>query len=303
MDNQTNKNIKNDPNAVNKSKRLFEIDFIKGLAVINMIIFHFFYLSHFMGVKDYPYDKGILKFFAKSAHLTFIFIVGVNLAISYQKYRKAFEYKDDKEKIRLKENAHFGKQVKRAIFLIFAGIVMSILSYLAFGSLWVKFGIFHFIGVSILLAQPLLHNRWIALTVSVVVCLLYGVFKQLSSLFYNKCHNAPFLCFISGAANIKYSSLDHFSIIPYFALVCLGIFVGHSVYKDGERNFNLNTTSAEENIIGKGVAIIGKHSFKIYFLHYIILYFALLSYKRIRDSKKSKIEQYYENISVDNDSL
>jgi len=203
MDNQTNTNIENDPHAINKSKRLFEIDFVKGLAVINMMIFHFFYLSHFMGVQNYKYDRGILKFFAKSSHITFIFVVGINLAISYQKYKKAYEYNDD---LVFKTNAHFGKQVKRAIFLIFAGIVMSILSYFAFGSMWIKFGIFHFIGVAILLAQPIVSNKWLALITSLVVALLYLIFKEIKNVLTDKCFDAPFLCFISGAANVKYSS-------------------------------------------------------------------------------------------------
>lgn len=289
MDNKTNHDIKKDPEAINKSKRLIEIDIIKGLAVINMVIFHFFYLSHFMGIKDYPIDKGILRFFAKSAHTTFIFMVGVNLAVSYQKYNKAYEVEEDGEIKKLKQNAHFGKQVKRSLFLIGAGIVMSILSYLGFGSMWVKFGIFHFIGVAILLAQPILSNRWLALTGAVLVLLLYLIFKNLSSLFYDKCFNAPFLCFISGAANTQYSSLDHFSLIPYFGLVCLGIFVGHSIYKDGKRNYSQNIGSTDEtidslsdNIIGKSIGFIGKHSFIIYFLHFIVFYFALLIYRKSR---------------------
>ena len=37
MDNKTNHDIKQDPEAKNKSKRLIEIDIIKGLAVINMV--------------------------------------------------------------------------------------------------------------------------------------------------------------------------------------------------------------------------------------------------------------------------
>lgn len=290
MDNNTDYNIQKDPIAINKSKRLIEIDFIKGLAVINMVIFHFFYLSHFMGIKNYSIDRGILKFFAKSAQIIFIFMVGINLSVSYQKYNKAYTEEVDGEIRKLKENAHFGKQVKRAAFLIGAGIVMSILSYLGFGSMWVKFGIFHFIGVAILLAQPIISSKWLALTTAALVGLLYLIFKNLSGLFYNKCLNAPFLCFISGAANVQYSSLDHFSIIPYFGLVCLGIFVGHSIYKDGKRNFSQSLGSDEtidsygDTFVGKSIGFIGKHSFIIYFLHYIILYFALLAYKRSRNN-------------------
>ena len=64
--------------------RFPEIDIVKGIAVTFMVIFHFFYLAYFMNVKKFPIDKGVLRFLAKSAHTTFIFMVGVNKLIVYR---------------------------------------------------------------------------------------------------------------------------------------------------------------------------------------------------------------------------
>ena len=59
-------------NNITKNKRFLEVDLIKGVAVIFMVIFHFFYLAYFMDVKKYNIDSGVLRFLAKSAHTTFI---------------------------------------------------------------------------------------------------------------------------------------------------------------------------------------------------------------------------------------
>ena len=100
--------------------RFPEIDIIKGFAVIFMVIFHFFYLAYFMDVKKYSISSGVLKWLAKSAHITFIFMVGVNLALGYQRSEKKNQEKD----------AFFGKNVKRSLFLYFAGMIVSIFSFI-----------------------------------------------------------------------------------------------------------------------------------------------------------------------------
>ena len=80
--------MENNVNDVYKAKRFFEIDFLKGFATIFMIIFHFFYLMYFMDIVKFEIKTGILYAMAKIAHTIFIFMVGVNSAISYNKFRE-----------------------------------------------------------------------------------------------------------------------------------------------------------------------------------------------------------------------
>lgn len=271
-----NKSCK-DPNY--KSKRFIEIDVAKGTAVILMVIFHYFYLCNFMHVRYYNVNSGILKVIAKLAHLTFIFVVGINLAVINEKNKKA--YGEDCYK-----NYQMGNQFRRGVFLIGSGMIISILSYLAFGNMYVKFGILHFIGVSVILSQFIVNSKPLVIMVGLLIMSLYFIFELFSNQLFSKCYDFPMTCFISGAKNIKYSSLDHFSIVPYFALICAGILVGYVLYKNGnKRNFvdekgERSMDNLKKNPLINGMSIIGKNSLLIYFIHFIVFYIGLYYYRK-----------------------
>ena len=63
-------------------KRYGEIDILKGVAVICMIIFHTFYFPNQYGFKEIRYDTTLLKIIAKIAQIIFIISVGINLYLS-----------------------------------------------------------------------------------------------------------------------------------------------------------------------------------------------------------------------------
>ena len=103
---------------------------------------------------------------------------------------------------------------------------------------------------------------------------------------YDKCLNIPFICFITGLYNIKYSSLDHFPIIPYLGFVFFGIFVGHSLYNNFQRTFDSEIIdNISDNTISKNLGFLGKHSLMIYFIHFPLFYFILYAYKNFYSPK------------------
>ena len=66
-------------------KRYEEIDILKGIAVICMIFFHFFYFPNQYGFKEIEYDTTSLKVIAKIAQIIFITCVGINLVFAKKK--------------------------------------------------------------------------------------------------------------------------------------------------------------------------------------------------------------------------
>lgn len=277
MDNQTNTILKKDVNY--KSKRFLELDFFKGIAVIMMVIFHFFYLCYFMNIRYYNINGGILNFLAKAAHYTFILVVGINLAVINQKYKAA--YGEDEYR-----NIQFGKQFKRGMFLIGAGMIMSILSYLSFENMYIKFGILHFVGVSVILSQLIVNSKLLTALVLITVLGLNYSFKKWKHQLFYKCLSFPMTCFVSGVTNVKYNSLDHFSIIPYFAIICLGILFGHILYKKGNTRTFINENIIDDlkkNKVINVISLLGKNSLFIYFLHFIVFYFVLSFFKKINN--------------------
>ena len=293
--------MENNTDDVYKAKRFFEIDFIKGFATIFMIIFHFFYLMYFMDIVKFEIKQGILHLMAKISHTIFILMVGVNSAISYNKFREKNKklYEKDKNSF---NNQYIGKVAKRSLFLLLAGFTMTVLSYLGFGNLFVKFGIFHFVGVALLLAIPIVHSKFLALAVTLFIGIIHVLSKtaRLQAFFSTQCQNIPFICFVSGVYNIKFSSLDHFSIIPYFALVTFGIFLGHLLYTDRKRKFlnrkeNEQFENYEKKNVVNNIGLMGKNSFIIYFFHFVLFYIMLIGYKY---QLKPKIDTFMDRNSV-----
>lgn len=267
------------------TKRFFEIDFIKGIATILMIIFHFFFLMYFMEIEKFNIDNGVLTFFARAAHSIFILMVGVNLAISYKimkdKYKDVYE---NKRKDFM--NMYTGKIFKRAMYLLLFGFIMTLLSYLGFGELFIRFGIFQFIGVAILLSLLVTPYKYNSLITTGIVILLYIMINisKVTDYLGKSCTNMPLVCFISGLYNVRYTSLDYFPIIPFFGLVTLGIFLGQTFYTAKDRTYlseseNESFDKISKNYIVEKISCVGSNSFKIYFIHFILFYLILLGFK------------------------
>lgn len=296
-----------DTDDVYRAKRFYEIDTIKGVATILMVIFHFFYLMYHMKIAEYNIRCGPLYASAKIAHILFIFAVGVNLAISYKKFRRKHreDYKNNKYKY---YNQFIGKTLRRVLYLLLAGMTMSFLSYITFGDLYVKFGIFHFIAAAVFLTMPIVGSKWLSLATSAIIGLLYTITNNNKIIGYSAqaCNSAPVFCFVSGIYNTRFSSLDHFSLIPYLGLVSFGIFVGNMIYSRGRRKFLSRDKSKEmdnfyeRNTLAKNLALFGKYSFEIYFVHFVVFYLMLLGYK------KAKLQLFFEhkkNTSIINDEF
>ena len=281
---------------VYRSKRFYEIDTIKGVATVLMVIFHFFYLMYHMNIAEYNIRCGVLYAAAKIAHVLFIFAVGVNLAISYKKFRRQHreDYRNNKYKY---YNQFIGKSLRRVLYLLLAGVTMSVLSYLTFGNLYVKFGIFHFIAAAVFLTMPIVGSKWLSFAATAVIGLLYTITNSPRMRNYSSqaCNSAPIFCFVSGIYNTRFSSLDHFSLIPFLGLVTFGIFVGNMIYSRGTRKFLTREQSEkldnffENNTLAKNVGLFGKYSFEIYFVHFVVFYLMLLGYK------KAKLKLFFEH--------
>ena len=258
----------------------------KGIAVILMIIFHIFYLIRLLNISDYNVYGGILQLIAQLSHNTFILFVGINLVVSFLKYKKKY-YKSGENKTQFFIN-YFKKQSKRSIILLALGFVMSILSYFTFPDKWIKFGILHFVGVSIFLSTFIVDKKYVSLIIAVILLLITMIVKSeyMFGKIFNMCLNTPLSCFITGLANVKYSTLDHFNLLGYFPIICLGIFAGHNLYSANKRlftnkNSNLDNTlnNLNKNKFTKYITMMGRNSLKIYFIHFIAIYIILYGYK------------------------
>lgn len=112
----------------------------------------------------------------------------------------------------------------------------------------------------------------------------------------NACNSNPFLCFVTGIKNVKYQSLDHFGLIPWFGFFLLGAVIGNLLYKfipsnNSYDDDNINgvvkrkfpfLSIIEDNKDNNVVRLInwfGKRSLMIYLIHFVILWAIFNIYK------------------------
>ena len=233
--------------------RYLEIDLIKGIAVILMVIFHFFYFSHFLNVKKYNISSYPLSTIAQIAHTLFILFMGINLSISYNKNKK------DKKKYRK-------KILNKCVIYFLVALYMSFFSYKIFGrESCVKLGIFHFMFFATIIASFYPGNNNLNLITIFIIILLKFLVNN------NKFENInKYFGFITGL-NCKFGTLDYFPLIPWLALVLLGILIGNNVYKDKKENNKINNI-IENNVILNNISKIGSKSLEIYIIHWPIIY-------------------------------
>ena len=237
-------------------KRYDEVDIMKGIAVICMVIFHIFYFPNQYGFKEIEYDTLPLRITAKVAQIIFITCVGINLVFSY--YISSEKKESNKEYIK--------KNIYRVLKLAFFALFMTLFTYFVFGEKYVKFGILHFIAFSSLLLFPFVNNMKVIYSILVLLLVIFCLLKHNPSLFSSV---PPKTAFISGFYFV-YPAVDHFPIVPWMILICIGIILGHYIVKkrpslpESIKNCNIS------NFLKKT----GKYSLEVYVIHWLVIYIA-----------------------------
>ncbi|HIH92853.1 TPA: DUF1624 domain-containing protein [Methanosarcina acetivorans] len=242
------------------SNRYWEIDCLRGFAVILMLGYHFLYDLDFFGLSDVDLKSGTLLYIGRGAAFLFILISGTALSISRSRALASEALGKSEE--------NFSKYLKRGLRLLSMGMIITGITWIFFPGQYILFGILHFFGVSAMLAYPFLK---------------YGKENLLFSLFF------VFIGFYLKERTFKFSTLlwigfrpegfttlDYFPLFPWFGVLLAGIFLGNSLYKGGNRQFEV--PEADKFLLPKPLSRIGEHSLFIYFIHQpLFLGFLLLT--------------------------
>lgn len=230
--------------------RLWEIDLMRGIAIILMIFFHFFYdLNHF-SITNMKLYSGLMVYIAYVTASVFVFLAGISLSISYSKSQNKLL----KKEIRLKFLWRGGK-----IFLL--GLIITFISWIYIPERFVIFGILHCIGISIILSIPFIRLK---ITNLIIGFLLISIGVYLKTLTFNFNWLIPF-----GFLPHKFFTIDYFPLLPWFGVIMVGMAVGNFIYPNAKRLYNIREEIFSPYL--KLLCFFGRHSLIIYFLHQPIL--------------------------------
>lgn len=239
-----------------KENRFWEIDFLRGAAIIMMVVSNFITDLDYFNFYKINTLSGTWWFLARTTAAIFVFLVGVSLTISYS--RATSSKPQATSPIAL-------KYIKRGLKIFSWGLIITFVSWLFIKEDFIIFGVLHLIGLSIILAYPLLKFRFANL-------LLGSIFFALGFYIKNIFVSAPYFLWL-GIPPTNYYSVDYLPLIPWFGAVLFGLFIGNTLYPSGIRNFKV---PALENFLSiKFVSFLGKNSLLIYLIHQPILILAL----------------------------
>jgi uncharacterized membrane protein len=233
-----------------KKERFWEIDLLRGLAIIKMVIFNWSFALAYLGV--YTFTQGlILPGFAAAV---FIFLVGLSLTISYSRVKN------------WKPKQIYKKYFSRGLKIFGYGIIITIITFLTFPKTFIIFGILHFIGISIIIGQFFLKLKKLNLFLGLSIIIL-GLYLQ------NFTFDFPWLLWL-GLTPLNFYTFDYFPLLPWFGITLLGIYFGNFLYEGGKRSFKIKDLS--NNTLIRLLTFLGRNSLFIYLLHQPLLIITLL---------------------------
>ncbi len=214
------------------------IDYLRVLAILVMIAYHLAYdLSTFYGFQINVFS-GPWKLLEQACAGLFLILVGWSFLLSW------------------KRTPVWQKYVKRGIGILGYGIIVSIATFLFDPTTYVRFGILHLIGVSIMML-PLFTKlgRWVL----VPACIVIALGSQIPRGTVTSSFVLPIGFTIPG-----FQSVDYFPLLPWFGITLLGLAIGNA-YR--QKTPSTGTPGRLSTII----AAVSKHSLMIYMLHQPIL--------------------------------
>lgn len=225
-----------------KKNRIWELDALRGLCILGMIVVHFVY-----DVRAFtPTALSIAPWFftvQEYGHLFFVLISGICVTLG-------------------------SRCVKRGLIVYACAMIITIVTVvmdyaLHMGSVRIWFGILHLLGVCMLL-YPLFRRlpHW-------ALGLVGLSFVALGYWFTTFTVDVDYLFPLGLRSGRVFTGSDYFPIFPGFGSFLIGAALGKSLYR---RKQSLFPRVKSDFFIVRWLSFIGRNSLPIYMLHQPILY-------------------------------
>lgn len=227
-------------------KRIWELDFLRGLFILCMVVVHAIYdLRMFMDLKINT--PKIYDFVQDNGGILFILISGICITLG----------------------SHF---IKRGLIVFACGLLVSAVTFvmahmeMTDESTIIYWGILHLLGFCMIIYIIFRYlPTWILFPVAVLMIMLGYYFETLTV-------NTWWLCF-AGLTPAGFATGDFFPIFPHLGWFTMGVVLGRIFYKKKQTLF---PNVSEHALPIRALSFCGRHSLWIYLAHQPILYGLIL---------------------------
>jgi uncharacterized membrane protein len=244
--------------------RFWEIDFLRGCAIILMMGFHWTVDRYFINGDSVWVSPLVLSLWQMVTAGLFLLLAGVSLTL-----RRDPSEKPDRTVCHFQQHGNLfrHRHLWRGLVILGWGLLITAITRLFLPKEYVIFGILHLIGIAVLISQPLLHLKTWNLALGIMVIGL-GI--------YLNHQRVPFPWLLwAGFIPDDFASIDYFPLFPWYGAVLIGIFLGNTLYGNQRRNFPLKDPNRCAAI--QWLCFLGRNSLMIYLIHQpILLLFVLV---------------------------
>ncbi|MHB1483156.1 MAG: heparan-alpha-glucosaminide N-acetyltransferase domain-containing protein [Saccharofermentanales bacterium] len=235
-------------------QRAFEIDFLRGLAIIMMILHHFIYdIRYVMGIDLFAFQESFVFTEWIRAPFVFIFLFVSGISCSFSKN-------------------NFRRSAKMAGFaLLFSGVfyVISIISGM---EMYVIFNILHLLALGTLFYAILafFEKKYDFNGVNAILIFTGVIFLWLSfPLSKLGVVDIPYLIPLFEGFDARFGMADYMPMVPWLGMFIFGALFGRLYYKD--RQTLLPAIHAKTRYVTLPFEFVGRNSLLFYVLHQPVL--------------------------------
>jgi uncharacterized membrane protein len=233
--------------------RLWEVDALRTLAIVMMVAYHAAYDVDLLGpgVAIDPFSGG-WRALQVATGSTFLFVVGVSLAISNGRSRARG----------LAGGALYRRHLRRAGQVAAAALLVTVATRVALGDDYIRFGILHCIAAAMVIGPLLVPlGRWNApLGVAVLAAGLWV--RDLPA------SDVPGLL-VLGVPAVGGAGVDWYPLLPWLAPALIGVAAGLTLYPAGRRGGWGRALPEPRWAATAGLP--GRHALPIYLVHQLVL--------------------------------
>lgn len=214
------------------TKRLWEIDFLRGVAILLMILFHLIVdLREFYGYL-FDYSQGLLYYAGKLSAVLFLLLAGLSIGFSRRPLRHGLQ-------------------------ILGWGMAVTLVTYIFNPAVYVRFGILHLIGSGLILSYGIRHfDQWRRIILALILMAGGRVAEEVAT--------AQVWLLPLGVVPAGFASLDYYPLLPWAGVILIGDWAGKYLYPVPQSLLNYEPKP-------NPFTYMGRHSLSIYLLHQPIL--------------------------------
>lgn len=229
-----------------KRERFLEIDVLRTIAILLMVTYHIGFNLQYYHSWNIPIYEGRWLVMGRSAAILFLLLVGISFAISSRSRTWTEVWK---------------RSLQRSGVILGCAMCISIVTFMTDPTMYIRFGILHCIGVSILLLPFFIKFREWNILVGTACILLKAPLWEITR------EDALFLPF--GIRYSGFQTLDYFPLFPWIGVILLGLGMGHIAYVQHAKQ------PKQVNRVWNAMTLPGRHALLLYMIHQPILVYIL----------------------------